>query len=267
MFDVLLERAKFDVDIAIRVWKEIIEERLDGIEYAYVKGSAVKKWDSLLDYVPIISDIDIHIKMEGYNQLFNKDRSGFKRALDITGFYENKFKELNNDFLHVPRPQIVVLEEVKSLWDPYESGTFRVLYGNVKNVKSRNLSEIRQEDLSELIQLKSVLDEMPQRIIDRIGLEYYRILREICWRISPAPYRLLSQTLNPRKVWRMNRTQINDALEEEGYKEIHGNYYKYYIMGWKAFETGFLNNSIMREIISKGYKLLYSIHRKAMAFN
>ena len=33
------------------------------LKYAYTKGSGIKPWDTPIDYVPILSDIDIHFML------------------------------------------------------------------------------------------------------------------------------------------------------------------------------------------------------------
>ncbi|MFX1533565.1 MAG: hypothetical protein ACFFDI_04955, partial [Promethearchaeota archaeon] len=56
----LLEKAKNDVHYSLEIWTELLEELLaDRIKYVFAKGSSVKKWDTPIDYVPILSDVDI----------------------------------------------------------------------------------------------------------------------------------------------------------------------------------------------------------------
>ena len=54
----LLERARADIEHAILAWTEALRETLgERLSYVYAKGSAVKRWDSPIDYVPILSDL------------------------------------------------------------------------------------------------------------------------------------------------------------------------------------------------------------------
>ena len=47
-----------EVDACIDIWTEVLEERYPiGIKYAYEKGSCVKRWNSPIDYVPLLSDV------------------------------------------------------------------------------------------------------------------------------------------------------------------------------------------------------------------
>lgn len=42
-----------DISIAVNIWKDIILDYfLEEIEYLYAKGSALKPWESNIDYVP-----------------------------------------------------------------------------------------------------------------------------------------------------------------------------------------------------------------------
>ncbi len=90
-----LVEARKDVDAAISVWGELIPERMgERIRYAMLKGSALKEWDSLVDYVPVISDLDIHIGTINDQPIFPLNRDGFLYALESTRLYEERFKEL-----------------------------------------------------------------------------------------------------------------------------------------------------------------------------
>ncbi|MFX0093420.1 MAG: hypothetical protein ACFFBD_16835, partial [Candidatus Hodarchaeota archaeon] len=62
VFNRLLEDAKIDVNFSIEVWTELLEKHYDNkIKCAYAKGSALKNWETYVDYVPILSDLDMHI--------------------------------------------------------------------------------------------------------------------------------------------------------------------------------------------------------------
>ena len=74
-----LGEARKDVEAAIAVWGELIPERLgERVSYATLKGSVLKSWDGLVDYVPVISDLDIHIGTVNHPPLFPRNREGFK---------------------------------------------------------------------------------------------------------------------------------------------------------------------------------------------
>lgn len=65
-----LGEARKDVETAIAVWGELIPKRMgDKISYATLEGSVLKSWDDLVDYVPVISDLDIHIGTISHSSL------------------------------------------------------------------------------------------------------------------------------------------------------------------------------------------------------
>lgn len=253
-----MNQAKADVEAAMDVWKELIEERLcDVLDFAYLKGSVLRKWESPIDYVPLISDLDLHLKTKADRSLFTPDPEGFMASLGLTRQYEERFKERNPWHLHVPRPQVITMEELDPHWVPHDLSTVKVLYGEVEPGERRPCEETRADDLAQLLDLGQVLPGLPVRVVDRIGLEYYRIIRQLCWRVSPTPMRLLSQVADPEYVWGLNRTRVADELEARGFDDISRHYRAYYLAGWASFETGFRDNEAMRRTIKEAYWVLY----------
>ena len=56
--------ARHDVRMCIQAWSETVQKFFsDRLDYMYAQGSAVKRWDSPIDYVPILSDVDLHIHL------------------------------------------------------------------------------------------------------------------------------------------------------------------------------------------------------------
>ena len=253
----LQNEARKDVDAAINVWKILIKERLENkVSFSYVKGSGIKKWDSLIDYVPIISDIDIHMGTIDYQPLFPNSREGFLYSLEITKLYEKNFHERRPDYVHIPRPQIVLMTENQTLFLPQKTEDYLPIYGAVPFRDEESEVDCKMRDLDSLREIRGVLDRLPIRVIDRIGLEYFRVLREVCWVVSPTPVRVLSQFLDSKKVWKLNRTDIVHGLENVGLGELAEVYRSYYLKGWEAFDTSFTDNQIMRELLLLAYDVL-----------
>lgn len=252
--DNTLRRARKDVEAAKKVWAEIINTRLGGVvEYAYIKGSAVKKWENPIDYVPVISDLDIHIKTRDSKPLFNPDRDGFIKSMETTRIYQERFESLNPGYLHIPRPQVVTMDELNPEWVPHDLSTIEIIHGAVPRGPEHDVDEIRAKDRARLIELEQVLYDIPIRVVDRIGLEYYRIIRQLCWRVSPTPFRLLSQTLDPHHVWNLNRTGAIRELTANDFDDVAQHYHDYFMAGWEAFESGFTDNDAMRKVIMNAY--------------
>jgi len=217
-----MREARRDVDAAVAVWRGVIEERLsDTVEYALLKGSATKPWDSPVDYVPVVSDLDIHIGTRGGRPLFPPTRDGYIYSLDTTRIIEERFLELRPDHLHIPRPQVVVMKEEHQDWLAETPDQVKALYGEVPVRPPEPVERLRARDLAELRGLGPLLDRLPEQVIDRLGLEYYRVLRMICYVVSPTPVRVLSQTHpDPKRLWALNRTGVIRELKWYGYGEL-----------------------------------------------
>jgi len=255
-----LRNARLDVEAAIEAWTDITSNHLENLEFVYIKGSATKFWQSPIDYVPVLSDIDLHIKTVDDKPLFPSTKEGFLSSLEITALYEKLFKSIRPDYLHIPRPQIVTMEDLDPLWIPAEIDKIKVIYGEVKPGENRDPEDIRDEDYQSLKELGPVLASLPMMLIDRIGMDYYRVIRSICWRVSPSPVRLLSQTEDPEYFWGLNRTQVHRELENSGYTDTAEYFKEYYLEGWRMFETEFKDNDVMRSVIKNGFLVLDSVY-------
>jgi len=257
-----LREARRDVDAAVTAWREAIEERLsDRVEYATLKGSAAKPWETPADYVPVVSDLDIHIGTLGGRPLFPQSREGFRYALDITRFIEERFLELRPDHLHIPRPQVVLMTEDRRDFLPEAPGEVVSLYGETALKPPEPVDSLRARDLAELRSLGPLLERLPEQVIDRVDLEYYRVLRMLCYVVSPSPVRVLSQSHpDPKHLWTLNRTRVIRLLEEYGYDELARSYVDYYASGWTAFHTGFRDNEAMRRLLMQAYVVLEACH-------
>lgn len=255
-----LRYARLDVEAAIEAWAQISSDHFQNLEFVYIKGSSVKYWQSPMDYVPILSDLDIHMKTVDNKPLFPSTKEGFISSLETTALYEKLFTELRPNYLHIPRPQIVTMKELNPSWIPGSLEGMRIIYGEMKPGAGRTPEEIREEDYKHLKELGSILASLPMRLIDRIGLDYYRIIRSICWIVSPTPFRLLSQKEDPETVWEMNRTQVHRELDSAGYNDTADYYKEYYLSGWEMFETEFKDNRVMRDVIRNGFNVLDSVY-------
>ncbi|MHA2290324.1 MAG: hypothetical protein ACXABG_16175, partial [Promethearchaeota archaeon] len=97
-----------DVQTCLNIWKDILIEEFPGkIVVIYSKGSACKPWESAIDYVPILSDVDIHVRFANTDQDDPLSHLSMKKALDISQKYEKRFYRRRKDFIHLPRAQVV----------------------------------------------------------------------------------------------------------------------------------------------------------------
>jgi len=264
-----MKQAKKDVDLCVEIWRSIFEEHYaETIDYAYSKGSAVREWESFIDYVPVLSDVDIHIKSKEYSGLFSDDNS-FYESVSIGEMYENTFMEMNPDFFHLPRTSIIRLNTLFSEVDFIQPRLSEVVIikGKPEELENPHKDDIRRIDLKNLQELDEFLPTLSMRMIKATGLDLWTITRRINWRVSPAPIRLLSQTHErPLDLWEMNRTKIAKELENNDYLLISENYKDYYYEGWIAFMEGFTNSQTLRRLISSGYEILKQCLQESRIF-
>lgn len=257
-FERLQAEAKRDVKTALAVWTRILERRLTNqLEYAYAKGSATKTWDSPIDYVPVISDLDIHVKTS-CGTLF-QENDEFAEAMTMSREYEETFLKRHPNCLHIPRTQLVSMQKLKEhvSYVPSRKQDVKMLIGAFEKQDVPPESRIREIDRSSLLSDEEFLHEMPMMVVDRTGLDFWNAIRRMNWRLSPAPVRLLSQLHdNPMETWSWNRTTVVHSLEKHGYDRIGELYTDFYMSAWDLFLSDFKGLEEYRSVVENGYYLL-----------
>jgi hypothetical protein len=256
----LLKKAKEDVLCAVDIWVSILQETFGSrLEYAYAKGSALKQWDSFVDYVPVVSDLDMHIMLTDSDDMFPNDAAGFSSSIDVARKFEERFPAERPDHLHFPRAQIVHINpnlDDDSFILPQISEVY-VMVGNPRDGPIRTDEEVRKQDLKKIQDMTEYIEDLPRQAVDRVGLDFWSLLRRMSWRVSPSPVRLLSQVhSSPSEVWKWNRTRITEELRNYKYDAIADSYHKYYKTGWELFLSSFSDYSKLREIVTHGYHVL-----------
>jgi len=256
----LQERARKDVEAGLKAWVTVLKEDLGSrILYAYAKGSALKKLESPIDYVPIISDLDIHIMLADDDSLLSGSSGSFEEAIHFSKRYEDEYLLQNPRHLHVPRTQIMTINRLTSKLEyvPPRHQDIRKLIGDMHEPIHQSDDDIRRIDRDNLLNYQEYIEALPRRLFDRTGLDYWFIIREMCWRVSPAPVRLLTQiTEDPLDVWSWNRTTILKKLQSTDYLEIAEHYRDFYLHGWDLFLSNFTSSEAYRNCITAGYYTL-----------
>ncbi len=258
-YSTYMNQARKEVDSCLDIWKEILEENYSkAIDYAYAKGSATKKWESYIDYVPVLSDVDIHIKAFKHSNFFD-DENSFHESVNISETYETRFIEQNPNYFHIPRTQVISINKIVDNVDfiqPKKTSIFP-LVGEAKLGTNPSIERIKQIDLNNLLGLEEFLSGLPLSMIDRTGLDLWSLIRRMNWRISPSPVRLLSLSSdNPLDLWDLNRTSIAKELEKHDYHLIAESYKDYYYEGWISFMEVFTNSQTLRRLITSGFEVL-----------
>ncbi len=145
-------------------------EHLSGI---YAKGSAYKPWDSAIDYVPVVSDVDLHVRFademdcERYIGDLRAARALARRALE---HFQTRFPDAS----HVPRPQLTVLNEIERQpgYLPSPEGQLHMLHGSPAEGASREAyASAGITDAERLAaDARFVREELPGKLIDRPGV-------------------------------------------------------------------------------------------------
>jgi hypothetical protein len=263
----LLKSAREDTECALAVWTEILPQFFGSrLEYLYAMGSALKPWDSHIDYVPTISDVDIHIGLQDDDPLFGNSSDDFDLAVSVSQQCEEEFLRRRTNHLHVPRMQVIetrfLMQSEK--YTPPRPQDIRILFGEPHLQELTSLDKIRAGDLESIFEEKEYLDDLPRTILDRTGLDWWAIIRAMCWRVSPAPVRILTQQHpDPLEVWSWNRTTIHRELLKEGYEAMASYYHGFYDSGWKLFLSEFKGLSEFRAVVNNGYYVLSECMKEA----
>ncbi len=91
-----------------RCWTQYRTGEIQGI---YLKGSGQKEWDSPVDYVPEISDVDIHIQFYS-DESWPRRIGTFAQAVSIQRAVETSYLSKIREPLHLPRPQLMVVNKL-----------------------------------------------------------------------------------------------------------------------------------------------------------
>ncbi|MFW9928566.1 MAG: hypothetical protein ACFFD1_04165 [Candidatus Thorarchaeota archaeon] len=259
----IINQLKGEVDSATKIILSILQvEFTESLQLVYFKGSAAKSWDSLLDYIPRLSDVDIHIKLNDKKTLFDQtNKKTIKQAMRINTSYRRMFLNLHPKYLHIPRLQIMAINKFEN--NPNfifpKKHQVKILYGKWNEYKDIEKEEIQKIDRNNLIKDYDSLKGLSEKLVDKSGLEFWNILKGLSWKISPSPTRLLTNLLpenDPYTIWSYNRTKTINILKRVGSKELSEKYKQYYILGWENFYSGFTNHELLNSQILIAYEIL-----------
>jgi hypothetical protein len=207
----------------------------------YAKGSAYRPWDSVIDYVPELSDVDIHVRL-------TQDASAQLRAsgsaLDLAEAALSFFRRAFPDAAHTPRPQLFFLDELEKLpgylASPREC--VHTLFGpEYKAGTPSDYAMCQAADAERFgADARFVSKELPGKVIDRPGRLIWNAVGTITWRVGPAGPRLLTQLgAPPYDVWSWNRSRIIEELLRHDCLSVAQAYADFYLAGWDGFRSHF----------------------------
>lgn len=250
----------------VRGLAECVRDQLLGripgpeIRGVYLKGSSVKAWESPLDYVPEVSDVDIHVWFRD-DADWRRHLDTVPQALSIQAGIEACFAERFAQPIHQPRLQLIVLNTLVAempgfVYSP--RSTVTVLHGEpYPEADYSDPERIKRHDAVDLIERIEWVERAPLRVIDRFGVHAREISRELSWRVAPAgPLVLHISGLDTEHVWSLNRTRVTAALRDVGLGTLADAYRDFYMAAWDYFLSSFADTNACRAAILAASRVL-----------
>ncbi len=250
-----------EVESMADTFVDVLLEDLGGqeIEGIYLKGSGQKEWESPIDYVPELSDVDIHLLLVDGSEAL-KLLQDPEQALEMQSRVEKMYLQRNSEPLHMPRPQLMLLNTLEKEEDyvPSPVSTIRVLFGRDYPRGDYGQAElIRGMDCRRLAEEEGYLRDFGLHVIDKPGSYIWTSLRTISWHVSPSGPRMLSLLdVPPEEAWSVNRTRTVAMLGERGEDGAARDYSEFYLQGWAYFLSGGRDNDAARSALSSGLRVL-----------
>ncbi len=231
----------------------------DQIRGLYLKGSSVKAWESPLDYVPEISDVDIHVWF--HDDAWRPHLDSVPQALAMQAGIEACFKERIARPIHQPRLQLIVLNTIIDDLEGFvysPRSTVTVLHGEAyPEADYSDVEAIRRFDAGDLIEKAAWVDQMPLHLIDKPGIYAREGLRQLVWRVAPAgPLVLHISGLDTEHVWSLNRTRVTAALRDLGLGDLADAYRDFYLATWDYYRSEFTDTNACRAAILAASRVL-----------
>jgi hypothetical protein len=231
----------------------------------YAKGSALKPWDSPLDYVPELSDLDVQLLLRDPDLL-----DDLERALAVQADLERRFFRRAPRPLHLPRPQIQVINRFleSPTFSPSPAPVVQTLFGRpyAEVHPLTNREAVREADRWGLLERAKPEDlrAFPLNFMDMPGKYLFHCLRQLTWRVGPTASRVLSLLGSSfEEAWGHNRTHLVGRLEAAGQAGLAADYAGFYLCAWDFYRSGYADSDAARQAVRHGVRVLEAGHRLA----
>jgi hypothetical protein len=229
----------------------------DSLAGLWLKGSTTRPWDSPLDYVPELSDVDLHYSLAGPVDLTTDALVSLHAEID------RLFAEAAPDALHTPRPQLLSIENVESIpgYLPCPLAAVRTLWGEVPHGPPADLDPdvVRRREAARLVTSggPSVVRSASLGLFENPGKHLFRTLRTLAWHVSPVGARVLcARTGDFERAWATNRTAIATTLDEIGERPVAEALVRYYTSAWRFFLSGWSDANAGRAAFVSAIEML-----------
>ena len=246
--------------MAIAVRDSLLDVCADDITSIWFTGSAQKQWDSPLDYVPELSDVDIHVRWAHPERW--TDAIDLARGLSLHSQIETRYATAFPEPLHMPRVQLVQVHEVEKIPSYYgvPEGMAETLYGPAPTVATGlDPLAVSREDAESLVAMADpqMLASEPSRFAELPGRHLFGALRNLNWRVSPVGPRVLSALGTAYGVaWSANRTTTVAMLRDRGEDVVAAEYVGYYEHAWQFFLSGWRDSAAGRNAFAHAIRTL-----------
>ncbi len=250
-----------EVEYMVAAYVDALRDKVPEKEIAgiYFKGSAQKQWDSPLDYVPELSDVDVHVLL-ATDEAEGTYLATPERALELQAAAEAAYFAKIPKPVHVPRPQLIVLNSVIKEADfvPTPAEAITVLFGHDYPAGvSLEVETLKDLDARRLAGEATYLARFPMHAVDKPAKYLREALRGMVWRVSPtAPRTLYLLGVPFADAWTANRTRLVALLEEAGERDFAGPYSQFYLSGWDYFLSDYGDHDAGRRALLAGIDVL-----------
>ncbi len=160
------------------------------------KGSAYKPWDGPYDFLPGLSDLDVHVYRPG-------------GMGDAWALRERVVGEAGPAPGGIPLQLMVLDTDTLPPWWTVLPGTYGVLAGRPPPVAVPPLEVLLERDRIGLAEAAGNASRVDNGVVGRSDAELWDYLVATRWMYVPALYRVVALAVgDPAEVWAMNRTKL-----------------------------------------------------------
>ena len=256
------DRLRYEVECLAACFLEQLLETIPEREVRgfYYKGSSKKVWESPLDYVPEVSDVDMHLWFHD-DDAWHRYLDTIPQAMEVQKGVEARFRARTPEPLHEPRPQLLVMNKLLAEIDEFvysPRSTVTVLYGEEYPKGDYTDSDaIRRYDCANLLRDDEWVGQSGLQVVDKPGRYLWQALRAVTWRVSPTGPRVLHVLgVETEDAWSMNRTTVARAMRDRGFGSLADGYIDYYLSSWRYFLSGLTDTDAGRSAIGAAVRVL-----------
>jgi hypothetical protein len=251
-------RHEIDATVAA-IADTLVEHFGDRISRIWVKGSAQKAWDGPIDYVPELSDVDIHL--HAADDRVQAELGDLGTALRLHEAIGRRFASAVPAPAHMPKPQVVVANDLEDQVDYVSAAT---VIWNARDeppptAPAADPQVLRGIDARRLVSTAEdpALRTVVADLVEQPGRYAHAALRHLNWRVSPVAPRVLHVLgVDFTEAWTMNRTHAVRHLGDLECADLAEAYASYYLAAWQGFLSGWADGEAMRTAVAAGMKAI-----------